>query len=207
MTKTIRNLLSRADDALGAAWACLRHLVRRPGLSAVCLAYGLLGVTALVHLSRVPEPQVAKPIAALSSAQIGEVGQECLALNIYHEARGESREGRVAVAQVVLNRVRDRRFPNDICTVVKQGPLPPRRDCHFSWWCDGRSDRPTDLRAWEESKAIAEDVLAGRDADPTGGALWYHADTVAPKWRTALVPAATIGRHEFYLPVAEAARD
>lgn len=207
MAKAIQKYLfhfRRYSEALAAR---LRPFARRPGLSAVCLVYGLLGATALLHLSRVPEPQAAKPIAALSSTQIGEVGQECLALNIYHEARGESREGRVAVAQVVLNRVRDRRFPNDICTVVKQGPLPPRRDCHFSWWCDGRSDRPADLQAWAESKAIAEDVLAGRDGDPTGGALWYHAETVSPKWRTALVPAAKIGRHEFYLPVAEGARD
>ena len=172
-------------------------------MSAVGAGYGLLALTAALHLGDLPDTPLPSKGDLLTASQIGTVGLECLALNIYHEARGEPPEGRVAVAQVVLNRVRDRRFPDDICTVVKQGAKPPRRDCHFSWWCDGRSDRPADPSAWAESKTIAEDVLAGHHGDPTGGALWYHADHVAPKWRSSLVPAGKIGRHEFYVPAAE----
>ena len=125
---------------------------------------------------------------------------DCLALNIYHEARGEPVDGMIAVAQVVMNRVADRRFPNDVCDVIKQGGSRPRYACQFTWWCDGRSDRPRDSVAWQHSKTLARQVMDGAVGDPTGGALWYHADHVSPAWRTYLTPAANIGRHLFYLP-------
>lgn len=123
----------------------------------------------------------------------------CLALNVYHEARGEPEAGRIAVAQVVLNRVRDPAFPGDVCAVVRQGGELRRHRCHFSWWCDGRSDRPLDLAAWEESKRAAGRVLSGTVSDPTGGALWYHAEHVSPDWSSAVVERQKIGRHVFYV--------
>jgi hypothetical protein len=123
---------------------------------------------------------------------------DCLALNIYHEARGEPETGKIAVAQVVMNRVADRRFPNDICAVVKQrGKLSPER-CHFSWWCDGRSDKPREPSAWAHSRLLAEKILDGAMEDPTGGALWYHADYVQPGWREGKIQGAKIGQHIFY---------
>ena len=70
----------------------------------------------------------------------------CMALNIYHEARGEPIEGKIAVGHVVLNRAASRRFPGQICAVVKQGGENRRYRCQFSWWCDGRSDRPPRCR-------------------------------------------------------------
>jgi spore germination cell wall hydrolase CwlJ-like protein len=176
-------------------------LARRPGLSAVCAGYGLFALTAGLHLTGALGPRDKAEIFPPLLAGADQV--ECLALNIYHEARGEPADGQVAVAQVVLNRVADRRFPSDICGVVKQGFQPRRRDCQFSWWCDGRSDRPLEPLAWDESKRLAEAVLAGQHKDPTGGALWYHADSVTPKWRMAIIPARKIGRHQFYLPAAE----
>jgi len=70
----------------------------------------------------------------------------CLALNIYHEARNQPTIGQVAVGQVVMNRVRDERFPDTVCGVVKQGQtyswqpdLPIRNKCQFSWWCAGQT--------------------------------------------------------------------
>ena len=78
----------------------------------------------------------------------------CLALNIYFEARNQPIEGQLAVAQVVINRVLDDRYPDHACDVITQGPtypdsnLPIRHKCQFSWYCDGRSDRPTDFDAW-----------------------------------------------------------
>jgi spore germination cell wall hydrolase CwlJ-like protein len=82
----------------------------------------------------------------------------CLAMNVYHEARNQSFIGQVAVAQVVMNRVKDNRFPNDVCEVVTQGQtyswkpdVPIRNRCHFSWYCDGKSDKPRDAEAWEMS--------------------------------------------------------
>jgi hypothetical protein len=133
----------------------------------------------------------------LEQARMGD-SLECLALNIYHEARGEPDAGKIAVGQVVMNRVADPNFPNEVCAVVKQTGRIFTDRCHFSWWCDGLSDRPTEVRAWHEAQGLAQEILAGRVADPTGGALWYHADSVAPDWRTKLTPLSKIGRHQFY---------
>jgi spore germination cell wall hydrolase CwlJ-like protein len=124
---------------------------------------------------------------------------DCLALNIYHEARGESLDGRVAVAQVVMNRVGDPEFPGQVCEVVRQGGERPRDRCQFSWWCDGRGDLPDDLVAWTGSKDLARRILAGSVDDPTGGALWYHADHVSPGWEMDIIRRAKIGRHVFYV--------
>ena len=122
----------------------------------------------------------------------------CLALNIYHEARGESALGKLAVAHVVMNRVADRRFPGTACAVIRQGGEQVRHRCQFSWWCDGRSDQPHHGRSWALTKSLARDVYWGYVQDPTDGALWYHADYVSPYWRTAFQQGPTIGRHIFY---------
>ena len=144
---------------------------------------------------------IGRPAAAASSgidATARNSELHCLALTIYFEARGESKAGKSAVGHVVMNRVLDRRFPSDACRVVRQGGEWPRYRCQFSWWCDGRSDRPRDKRAWLESIQVASDVLAGRSIDPTQGALWYHADYVSPVWRKAYFRGPRIGRHIFY---------
>lgn len=122
---------------------------------------------------------------------------ECLALTIYFEARGEPEEGKLAVGHVVMNRTLHPLFPEDVCTVVRQGS-GKRYRCQFTWWCDGRSDRPRDPGAWERSKLIARQVFWKAAADPTGGALWYHADYVRPPWYDKLDPGPKIGRHIFY---------
>ena len=122
----------------------------------------------------------------------------CLALNIYHEARGESAAGRRAVAHVVMNRVADRRFPNSVCEVVYQGGQQKRYRCQFSWWCDGRSDRPMNGATFKTTTALAREVYWGLAPDPTEGALWYHADYVTPYWRSHFAEGPTIGRHIFY---------
>ncbi len=123
---------------------------------------------------------------------------ECLALTIYFEARGEPRMGRLAVGHVVMNRARDRRYPQWICDVVRQGGQKPRYGCQFTWWCDGRSDWPRDAIAWREAVGLAKQIYAGQTADPTGGALWYHADYVNPGWGVYLARGPRIGHHIFY---------
>lgn len=129
---------------------------------------------------------------------------QCLALNIYFEARNEPTDGKLAVGHVVLNRVADRRYPDKICKVVKQGGTKRRGKCQFSWYCDGLSDRPRDTRAWKESQVLARVVFWGYSNDPTNGALWYHADYVSPYWRRSMEEGPKIGRHLFY--VAEVGR-
>ena len=122
----------------------------------------------------------------------------CLAQNIYFEARSEPTDGMLAVGHVVLNRVASKRFPNSVCEVVRQGGEQQRHRCQFSWWCDGLSDKPHNKVAWDAARLIAWFVYNGQTDDPTGGALWYHADYVSPYWREAFIAGPQIGRHIFY---------
>ena len=134
---------------------------------------------------------------------------ECLALNIYHESRGDSLAGQAAVADVVLNRVDSHLFPNTICEVVKQAVyienwkgniVPKRHACHFSWYCDGVSDEPGDPDAWLASYAIAEEMVEGKWRGITDGATHYHAAHMRASWANdrGMKYRGTIGQHEFY---------
>jgi spore germination cell wall hydrolase CwlJ-like protein len=120
--------------------------------------------------------------------------QRCIALAMYWEARGEGREGMVAVGSVVLNRVEDGRFPNTVCDVVYEGGETP--PCQFSWWCDGKSDRPTQRDSWDLSLDLAYELLTARPNDPTEGALFFHNTSTRTRWRRERT--ARIGNHIFY---------
>ena len=122
----------------------------------------------------------------------------CLALTLYYEARGEPDLGKIAVGHVVMNRVQDERYPASVCGVVQQGGQEVRYRCQFSWWCDGQSDTPANMEAWDRSQAIARAIYWGYSKDPTEGALSYHADYVSPNWGKALVRGPKIGQHIFY---------
>lgn len=143
------------------------------------------------------EPVVAAE--ALDASKAVDEELHCLALNIYHEARSEPHKGQIAVARVTLNRVESKAFPGSVCDVVKQGG-EKRNRCQFSWWCDGKSDHPTDSHAWRRSLEIGKRVLSDKTSDPTDGALFYHADYVKPKWSRTFNRTAQIGRHLFYRP-------
>ena len=123
----------------------------------------------------------------------------CLALNIYFESRSESKAGQRAVGHVVMNRLDHAMFPSSVCGVVKQGGEQRLNRCQFSWWCDGLSDQPGNLKAWKNAIHIAHAIYIGKSKDPTDGALWYHADYVSPSWQSALLQGPKIGRHIFYL--------
>ncbi len=136
---------------------------------------------------------------AVSVARAEELPSDtyCLALNLYHEARGEDSAGVLAVGNVVLNRVASKRFPSTICKVVKQGGQR-RYKCQFSWWCDGRSDKARDKQAWKKMVWISELLLNGRIADNTDGALFYHTKSVDPYWNAAMTRKVVVGVHIFY---------
>jgi spore germination cell wall hydrolase CwlJ-like protein len=140
----------------------------------------------------------ARPVKA---EPLGEAEQEinCLALNIYFEARSEPHMGKIAVGHVVLNRMLSGAYPDSACEVIRQGG--ERRDgrCQFSWMCDRLSDQPKDASAWDEAQTLARMIYNGLTQDPTKGAMWYHADYVSPKWRTQFVQGPVIGRHIFYI--------
>lgn len=129
---------------------------------------------------------------------------ECMALNIYHEARSESELGQRAVAYVTLNRVNDPAYPDNICGVVHQAVLknnvPVRNKCQFSWYCDGKDDEPRNAEAYAEAKRVALIVINryGSSFDPTMGATMYHTDSVIPGWRTSFEKTTQIENHIFY---------
>lgn len=130
----------------------------------------------------------------------------CLAQNIYWESRNQSDKGRVAVAQVTMNRVNDPRFPSTICGVVKQTKYYPSgridlHSCQFSWYCDGMSDEPlkNEMKVWEKSLVLAEDFLLNRPTDRTNGALWYHSVKVNPDWAESYFRVTIIEDHIFYV--------
>jgi hypothetical protein len=124
--------------------------------------------------------------------------RRCLAQAIYFEARSEPFEGWVAVADVVLNRARDPRFPATICGVVFQGEYRRHR-CQFSFACDGRSDKAYNRVQWERALRLASYKIANLSPKPTlTEATHYHADYVKPKWSLKMVKLDKIGRHIFY---------
>lgn len=152
-----------------------------------------------VYASRVKGGFACLGVLLLFGAQGGQEREiSCLALNIYFEARLEPEEGRRAVAHVVMNRVADRRWPDSPCAVIRQEDPQGGRLCQFSWYCDGRSNRPHRDGYWTHAVQLAEKVYWGRSEDPTGGALWYHATYVQPRWRVGLAPGPRIGSHVFY---------
>lgn len=137
---------------------------------------------------------------------------ECLALNIYHEARNESEAGKIAVALVTLNRRASDLFPNSVCGVVYEGRIskwhlensgkkvPIKNACQFSWYCDGKSDKVYEPDKFEIARDIAYYVIKGygRIKDITKGALWYHANYVNPNWADDYNKTVVIGTHIFY---------
>lgn len=128
----------------------------------------------------------------------------CLAQNVYYEARGSSLADQVAVADVVLNRMNDRRYPDTICGVVQQGRknadgTMKRNMCQFSWYCDGKSDWPRDMDSWIEAQQIAYLMIHHNQyRGITEGATHYHADYVKPRWASTKQLVGTIGVHIFY---------
>jgi N-acetylmuramoyl-L-alanine amidase len=130
---------------------------------------------------------------------------DCLAKNIYHEARNDGMTGQRAVAWATMNRTKSEKYPDTICDVVYQAELndngiPLKNKCQFSWFCDGKSDDITDQAAWNVSAKIAEEVFAayGDEIDPTNGAIMYHANYVEPFWVSSYTETARIDSHIFY---------
>lgn len=121
----------------------------------------------------------------------------CLVEAIYFEARGENLHGQRAVAEVILNRVKSRRYPNTICGVVYQGAKNLNR-CQFSYACDGMPEHIHEHRAYDKAARLAREMLEKPGDSVTGGALYYHATSVSPKWAKVKKRTTKVGRHLFY---------
>ena len=129
----------------------------------------------------------------------------CLAMNLYHETRGETLAGNIAVGYVTMNRVADKRYPDTVCGVVHQAKYhgwdlvnPIKNRCQFSWYCDGLSDNPQDGKAMLESVLIAKHIMAGTVTDISEGATHYHATYVNPYWADDMTVVLEVGQHIFY---------
>ena len=158
-----------------------------------------------VQLNEIETVEVVETLPQIDKKEI-----QCMAMNIYHEARNESELGQVAVANVTINRASSKRFPDTICSVVYQARMskwwkqnknrdvPIRNACQFSWYCDGKSDVVREVKTYEEIEKLAEEVLQGLHNDNTYGSTHYHAHYVSPYWASSLVKVSQVDSHIFY---------
>lgn len=144
-------------------------------------------------LLRPARPFVFRP----ASAEDARRARRCLTQAIYYEAALEPTEGQEAVAQVILNRVRDPNYANSICGVVFEG-AERTTGCQFSFTCDGALSQAPVGWAWERARKVADRALAGHVAERVGTATHYHADYVHPWWAPTLNKLTQIGAHIFY---------
>lgn len=198
----------RADNALIGAFALVfllelcyvvPNVYVRPADASVAVVHTAEAV-ALAGVETATSAGLAAVTPALTRAAIEGVDVEkgCLALAVYYEARGEPRDGQRAVAEVVRNRTKTRNFPKTICGVVLQGMKDPI--CQFSFACNGAMKPKRDFAAWQRAVRVAEYMLdgPGRGQNFTQGAVYFHADYVAPSWAATKVRTLEVGKHIFY---------
>jgi spore germination cell wall hydrolase CwlJ-like protein len=158
---------------------------------------GFIGYKAIMYKLD-PDKQLVKGANAIT-AEVRNKQLDCLAKNIYYEAGGEPFEGKVAVAQVTINRAESGQFPNDICKVVYQKNIVYEKVlCQFSWYCENASAmKPKNAAMFRESEMVARQVLLENFRLPSlKNALYFHATHINPKWNREKV--AQIGGHVFY---------
>ena len=161
---------------------------------ALTLSVSLLKWAVSDKLARVEISEGSQITVAVRERQLG-----CLAKNIYYEAASEPFEGKVAVAQVTMNRLADGKFGRDVCDVVySKNVIYQKVICQFSWTCDGKSAvRPIASAHYREAEEVAKKVLLeGFRLPSMKDAMYYHADYVNPRWGKPQI--TKIGRHIFY---------
>lgn len=141
--------------------------------------------------------EVAPKFLLSGSPSTFQTALKCLTQAVYYEAAVEPLQGRRAVAQVVLNRMRHPAYPKSVCGVVYQG-AERQTGCQFSFTCDGSLLRQPMARPWREAQDVARAALAGYVEKSVGTATHYHADYVLPKWAFNLAKIEQLGRHIFY---------
>jgi len=159
----------------------------------------VLSIITEVSLKKIEHFKNVKMDVSSVTASERERQLECLSRNIYYEAGSEPFEGKVAVAQVTLNRVESGKFPADVCKVIFQkNVFMERVVCQFSWYCENAGKlKPVHGPNYTESVAAAKKVLLENfRLDGLKEAMFYHADYVNPRWNKEKV--AKIGRHIFY---------
>jgi len=196
--------------------------------SAEANAYTDYEAAAVSHMIAPPilyqEPTVEKQAETDLYTEESHPVEYCIALNVYYESRADNLAGKYAVADVVLNRVDDKRFEDTACKVIREAVMyeswstaqhedladeervyfPKRNKCQFSWYCDGKPDEPEQMAAWRDAQIIAYNIVQfGTFRGITEGATHYHATYVSPdwsleEWRYAYHLIGRIGEHIFY---------
>lgn len=175
---------------------------RHPASASLGALCGLFALAGLAMAAEPPKPAAAEDAASLATVAVPKAQEldaetRCLALAVYWEGRAEKREGQLAIAHTVLNRVGHDEFPDTVCGVVAQ-TSDSGKSCQFSWWCDGKHDTPESDEQWRASVDAAQDARAGRTKDPTRGALFFHSARIDPKWGGKRKRLSRIGDHVFY---------
>lgn len=185
-----RNGSRRVGARLALGWsdACFYWSTRNktPYIFTAILLTGLLGFSALIAIYIEGKSE---------RRQIS-----CLALNIYYEARGEPVQGQFAVAEVTMNRVASKHYPDSVCEVVYQQNWDVRRKRYVGMFSWTELDRKPDVRStlWTRSLEIARAVYQDNYVAKLNGALFYHASHIKPRWARNKKPKARIGKHIFY---------
>jgi len=143
-------------------------------------------------------------LSEIRSVRVGKRSRQwrCLTEALYFEARGENLVGQVAVAEVILNRVDSKSYPNSVCGVIQQGQSK-RNGCQFSFICDGKVEHIGNRKSFEGLGKVAWVMMQGKPRILTGKATHYHAASVLPRWAKRLVRTARIGVHIFYRPALQ----
>lgn len=162
-------------------------------------------INAAMPVSTLPNPAARPFVMKSASPQDRARSLDCLTQAVYYEAASEQVDGQRAVAQVIINRLRNAAFPKTVCGVVFQGAARAmaqgevfRSGCQFSFACDGSRSRPPMASAWTRAQAIARDALNGTVMPAIGNATHYHTQWVAPYWSPSLTKIGQIGAHIFY---------
>ena len=183
-------LLSRGASAISNWWGNVRFYWETTNKSAwVVLAIAGVLLAGFAWL-----------LQSIFAERADQQNLQCLALNIYYEARGESRAGQFAVAEVTMNRVASEYYPDTVCGVVYQKRwdyLRKRYVGAFSWTELNRRPAP-EGREWRRAWEVAETVYYGRHVPKLDGVLHYHAVSIKPSWSRGRKPVARIGQHLFY---------
>jgi spore germination cell wall hydrolase CwlJ-like protein len=198
MSKKTNDAISRSDRVLVAAMAII-----------LATASAAIGASLTYHPHTDNKPLKAAVTAveikgpapdAVMSQLLAE--HKCLSEVLYYEARGEGAGGQKAIAEVVFHRMNRGNYGHSICAVVYEGKDKP--GCQFSFTCNGDVKRPKQETAWQQSEALAAQILTGQVAlkNATGGALNFHAVSVAPDWAETMDKTTQIGNHIFYRGMA-----
>jgi len=151
-----------------------------------------------LHLASLKADDATKLFGGFTEEEFRARELRCMTAAIYFEARSEPQRGQIAVAQVVMNRVRASAYPDTICGVIYQGQWN-RNACQFSFACDGLPERPENKALWKRSMSLAREVMRGKHwLSEIGYATHYHATYVKPRWARYFERVKQIGQHIFY---------